>query len=251
MQTIRNGCPVNADVEFHISRMSVQVDKVSSDNNKQDVAGGAMDVIQSNTNPFYLLSKRLFDIIVSSLALLLLSPVMLITAIAIKIENPKENIFYNAPRGGKGGKPFICHKFRSMYSSADVIKASLMDQNEMSGPVFKIKNDPRVTKVGRIIRKMSIDELPQLYDVFRGAMSLVGPRPLPVAEEAGVKGVYKARELVKPGITCIWQVSGRNNIDFDQWMEMDMEYICKQSILFDLQLLLKTIPAVFSSRGAS
>lgn len=207
--------------------------------------------IQPNTNPFYLFLKRLFDIIVASLALILLSPIMLVTVIAIKIEDPQGKVFYNAPRGGKNGKSFICHKFRSMYSSADAVKASLMAQNEMSGPVFKIKNDPRVTKVGRVIRKMSIDELPQLYDVLRGVMSLVGPRPLPVSEEAGVKGIYKARELVKPGITCIWQVSGRNNIDFDRWMEMDIEYVRKQSTLFDLQLLIMTIPAVFSNRGAS
>ena len=176
---------------------------------------------------------------------------MLITAVAIKIENPKGKVFYNALRGGKDGVPFICHKFTSMCSSADAMKASLMTQNEMSGPVFKMKNDPRVTKVGRIIRKTSIDELPQLYDVFRGKMSLVGPRPLPVIEEDGVTGIYKARELVKPGITCIWQVSGRNNIDFNQWMEMDIEYVQKQSLLFDLKLLLMTIPAVFSNRGAS
>lgn len=207
--------------------------------------------IEPNTNPAYLFTKRFIDIIISGLTLLLLSPVMMITAIAIKIESPKGKVFYNAPRGGKDGIPFICHKFTSMCSSADDMKASLMTQNEMGGPVFKIKNDPRVTKVGRIIRKASIDELPQLYDVLRGKMSLVGPRPLPVAEEDGVKGIYKVRELVKPGITCIWQVSGRNNIDFDDWMKLDMEYIQKQSLLLDLKLLLMTIPAVFSNRGAS
>lgn len=207
--------------------------------------------VAPNTGLFYLFTKRFIDIVVSGIALVLLSPVMLLTALAIKIEDPKGKVFYNAPRGGKGGTPFICHKFRSMYSSADAVKASLMAQNEMNGPVFKIKNDPRVTKVGRFIRKTSIDELPQLYDVLRGKMSLVGPRPLPVVEEDGVVGIYKARELVKPGITCIWQVSGRNNIDFDDWMKLDMEYVRKQSLLFDLKLLLMTIPAVFSNRGAS
>lgn len=211
----------------------------------------SMERVAPNTKLFYLFTKRLFDIIISAAALVVLSPVMLLAAAAIKIEEPHGKIFYNAPRGGMDGEPFICHKFRSMYSSADVVKASLMAENEMTGPVFKIKNDPRVTKVGKFIRKTSIDELPQLYDVLRGKMSLVGPRPLPVEEEDGVWGIYKARELVKPGITCIWQVSGRNNIDFDDWMRLDMEYIQKQSFLLDIKLLVMTIPAVLSSRGAS
>ena len=138
-----------------------------------------------------------------------------------------------------------------MYANADEIKSQLMNQNEMSGPVFKITNDPRVTKVGRVIRKTSIDELPQLFNVFRGEMSLVGPRPLPIKEEEAVPEKYRVRELVKPGITCIWQVSGRNNIDFEDWMKLDLEYVQKQSLLFDLKLLLKTIPAVLSNHGAS
>ena len=207
--------------------------------------------IMPNTSPLYLFTKRLFDILISGLALIVLSPVMLLTALAIKIEDPKGLVFYNAPRGGKNGVPFLCRKYRSMCSNADEIKASLMAQNEMSGPVFKITNDPRVTKVGRFIRKTSIDELPQLFNVFMGQMSLVGPRPLPVAEAEAVEGIYKIREKVKPGITCIWQVSGRNDIDFDDWMKLDMEYVQKQSLLFDLKLLLMTIPAVLSNRGAS
>ena len=206
--------------------------------------------ISANTKPLYLFTKRVLDIMISAVALVVLSPVMLLTAAAIKIEEPRGKVFYNAPRGGIDGAPFVCHKFRSMCSAADEIKDSLMSQNEMNGPVFKIKNDPRVTKVGRIIRKTSIDELPQLYDVLRGKMSLVGPRPLPIAEENRVQGIYKMRELVKPGITCIWQVSGRNDIDFDDWMQLDLEYIRRQGLLFDVKLLLLTVPAVFSSRGA-
>ena len=207
--------------------------------------------IHPNAHLLYRVSKRLFDILVSAAALVVLSPVMLLTAIAIKIEDPKGSVFYNAPRGGKDGVPFVCRKYRSMCSNADEIKVSLMEQNEMSGPVFKIAEDPRVTKVGRFIRKTSIDELPQLFNVFLGEMSLVGPRPLPVAEAEAITGIYKIRERVKPGITCIWQVSGRNNIDFDDWMKLDIEYIQKQSILFDLKLLLRTVPAVLSNRGAS
>ena len=222
----------------------------------QDIAdeGGnnlSYRAIRPNTNPLYLFIKRFFDIIVSGLALIVLSPIMLLTALAIKIEDPKGTVFYSAPRGGKDGIPFLCYKYRSMCSNADEIKDSLMGQNEMSGPVFKITHDPRVTKVGRFIRKTSIDELPQLFNVFLGQMSLVGPRPLPIKEEEAVEGIYKVREKVKPGITCIWQVSGRNAIDFDDWMKLDMEYVQKQSLLFDLKLLLKTIPAVLSNRGAS
>ena len=209
------------------------------------------DEIVPNDAPSYLVSKRALDIAVSAAGLVILSPVMLLTAAAIKLEDPRGKVFYNAPRGGKDGVPFVCHKFRSMSSSADADKASLLSRNEMDGPVFKIRDDPRVTKVGRFIRRMSIDELPQLYDVLRGKMSLVGPRPLPVEEESGVKGIYKTREKVKPGITCIWQVSGRNNINFDDWMKLDMEYVRRQSLAFDLRLLLKTVPAVLGSKGAS
>jgi len=138
-----------------------------------------------------------------------------------------------------------------MYANADDIKGQLMARNEMSGPVFKIKDDPRVTRVGRFIRKTSIDELPQLINVWLGHMSLVGPRPLPVDEANAITEIGKVRELVKPGITCIWQTSGRNKVDFDQWMMMDAEYVRKQSVLLDLKLLIKTIPAVLTSRGAS
>lgn len=204
-----------------------------------------------NMHPGYRFTKRLFDIAASAVAIIVFSPIMLVTAIAIKMEDPHGKVFYKAPRGGKDRVPFACYKFRSMYANADAIKEQLMAQNEMSGPVFKITNDPRVTKVGRIIRKTSIDELPQLFNVFRGEMSFVGPRPLPIKEEEAVPEKYRGREMVKPGLTCIWQVSGRNNIDFEDWMKLDLEYIQKQSLLFDLKLLFKTIPAVLTNRGAS
>lgn len=211
----------------------------------------ATSTVSPNMNWGYRTTKRLFDIVASALAIIVFSPVMLVTAVAIKLEDPHGKVLYKAPRGGKNRIPFACYKFRSMYANADEIKSQLMNQNEMSGPVFKITNDPRVTKVGRVIRKTSIDELPQLFNVFRGEMSLVGPRPLPIKEEEAVPEKYRVRELVKPGITCIWQVSGRNNIDFEDWMKLDLEYVQKQSLLFDLKLLLKTIPAVLSNHGAS
>jgi len=203
-----------------------------------------------NRKQSYLIMKRAFDIISSGLGMLILSPVFLITAIAIKIEDPKGRVFYNQPRIGINGTTFSCHKFRSMYSNADEIKASLMSQNEMDGPVFKMKDDPRITKVGKIIRKTSIDELPQLWNIFVGEMSVIGPRPLPVAEELACNEYQRQRELVKPGLSCYWQISGRSNVMFDEWIELDFKYIREQSFATDMKILVGTIPAVLCGRGA-
>lgn len=199
----------------------------------------------------YHMIKRGMDLLISVAAIIIFIPIMLITSIAIKIEEPNGDVLYDALRTGKNGKPFVCKKFRSMREDADKKKRMLMDANEMSGPVFKVHDDPRVTKVGRFIRKFSIDELPQFFNVLTGEMSLVGPRPLVVEEAEQIPTQYKIRELVKPGITCIWQISGRNEIDFEDWMKMDLVYISKQSLKLDLLILLKTIPAVLSARGAS
>ena len=204
-----------------------------------------------NTSVTYRFMKRVFDVVASILGLIICVPIFLIVGIAIKLEDPRGTIFYHQPRIGLNGRQFSLHKLRSMYSNADEIKTSLMDQNEMDGPVFKIKNDPRVTKVGRVIRKFSIDELPQLWNVFIGDMSLVGPRPLPVAEELACNAYQRQRELVKPGLTCYWQISGRNNIMFAEWIELDFKYIRNQSIWTDLSLLFRTIPAVLCQKGAS
>lgn len=203
-----------------------------------------------NKSPVYRATKRSFDVVSSGLGMLVLSPVFLVTAIAIKLEDPKGTIFYHQPRIGKGGSTFRCHKFRSMYSNADEIKASLMAQNEMDGPVFKMKHDPRITKVGKVIRKTSIDELPQLWNIFVGEMSVIGPRPLPVAEELACTPYQRQRELVKPGLSCYWQISGRSNVMFDEWIEMDFRYIREQSFLTDMKILFGTIPAVLTGRGA-
>ena len=205
--------------------------------------------ITPNGSLAYRVEKRALDIVASALGLIVLSPLFLLTALAIKIEDPKGKVFYHQPRIGQNGSVFSCHKFRSMYANADEIKASLMGQNEMDGPVFKIRHDPRITKVGRIIRKLSIDELPQLYNVFKGELSLVGPRPLPVEEELACNAYQRQRELVKPGITCYWQISGRNDISFEQWIELDFKYIREQNFWTDLKILLKTVPAVLSTRG--
>ena len=205
--------------------------------------------VTPNSSVAYRAAKRALDIAASALGMIVLSPLFLLTALAIKIEDPKGKVFYHQPRIGKNGTTFSCHKFRSMYANADEIKSSLMAQNEMDGPVFKIRQDPRITKVGRIIRKLSIDELPQLYNVLKGEISLVGPRPLPVEEELACNAYQRQRELVKPGITCYWQISGRNDISFDQWIELDFKYIREQSLWTDLKILLKTVPAVLSTRG--
>lgn len=210
-----------------------------------------MPVINYTTTPaqhFQLGLKRLVDVGVGALALLLLAPLLLVIAAAIKLESPGP-VFFKQHRSGIRGRRFNCYKFRSMFTDAEVRLAGLKQHNEMSGPVFKMKNDPRVTRVGAFIRRYSLDELPQLFNVFRGDMSLVGPRPPLPAEVAQYLPWQRRRLSMKPGITCIWQVSGRNGIDFEQWMRLDLEYIDNWSLLLDFKLLAKTIPAVFRGTG--
>jgi len=193
--------------------------------------------------------KRCLDIAVSSVMLIILSPLFLATAVAIKIENPGP-AFYSQTRVGKWGKLFTMVKFRSMVVGADKMKDELLDQDEAGGVIFKIKRDPRITRIGQIIRKLSIDELPQLWNVLKGDMSLVGPRP-PVPREVGEYQYSDRRRLdVIPGITCIWQVSGRSDIDFEGQVKLDVQYIESQSFLTDLKILFKTIPAVLLGKGA-
>lgn len=199
---------------------------------------------------FYERVKRALDLTSSGLGLLLLSPVFGLLAIIIKLESPGP-VFFSQTRVGMNGRRFRCWKFRSMSIDADQRKEELMEDNEMAGgTTFKIKRDPRVTRIGRFIRKASIDELPQLWNVFVGDMSLVGPRP-PVPQEVAEYDAYEMRRLaVKPGITCIWQVSGRSDIPFREQVRLDIEYISKRCVWLDLMLLLKTIPAVLFARGA-
>lgn len=249
----------NAVVDYNLTLSNVNVQVVSSDASEdfvQYINTKKVDVdrydgeLRPNHSKVFLFGKRVFDVLSSTLAMILLSPMVLLVALAIKIEDPKGKVFYHQPRIGLNGRTFNCHKLRSMYSNADEIKAKLMSQNEMDGPVFKMKNDPRITKVGKFIRKTSIDELPQLWNVLIGEMSVIGPRPLPVAEELACTPYQRQRELVLPGLSCYWQVSGRSNVMFDEWIELDLKYIREQSFLTDMKILLKTIPAVVSSRGA-
>lgn len=197
----------------------------------------------------YATSKRVLDVFVATIVLILASPFMLIAAILVKVTS-RGPVFFAQKRVGLGGQQFTCYKFRSMYADAERRRGDLLHLNELSGPVFKIKNDPRMTPVGRILRKLSLDELPQLFNVLLGDMSLVGPRP-PVPCEVEQYGPRERMRLsVKPGLTCIWQVSGRNNISFERWVELDLIYIEKMSLRLDVELLLKTVPAVITCRGA-
>lgn len=197
-----------------------------------------------------LLLKRVLDITLSFAGLVVLSPLLLATALVIRLTSPGPVLFAQE-RVGMNKRLFKLYKFRSMYVDAEKRKRELEHLNEMDGPVFKIKNDPRITPFGRFIRKTSIDELPQLLNVLRGQMSLVGPRPPLLSEVDRYEWLYRRRLSIKPGITCLWQISGRNQITFKQWMEMDKAYIDNWSLWLDIQILAKTIPAVLLSRGAS
>jgi exopolysaccharide biosynthesis polyprenyl glycosylphosphotransferase len=202
------------------------------------------------SNESQLAFKRLLDIAVSLLILGLSLPVILVAALAIKLSSPG-SVLFKQERIGLNGRIFTLYKFRTMIENADQRRSEVSHLNEMSGPVFKVKSDPRVTTVGRILRKFSLDELPQLWNVLKGDMSLVGPRP-PVPEEVRSYHRWHRRRLsMKPGLTCLWQISGRNNIDFDRWMKLDLQYIDNWSPSLDLKILLRTIPAVLSGRGAS
>ena len=207
--------------------------------------------VQPYEGKLYLFFKRAIDILGSLIGLIFLSPLLLIVAIAIKIEDPKGKVFFSQNRCGKDNKEFPMYKFRSMVSNAEELLEELKAQNEMDGPVFKIKEDPRITKVGKFIRKTSIDELPQLFNILKGDMSIVGPRPAIPHEVAEYNDYQRQRLLVKPGLTCIWQVSGRNSIGFDEWVDMDLEYITTRNLSMDIKLIFKTVRVLFGDENAS
>lgn len=197
----------------------------------------------------YFIIKRGMDVILSIIALLLLAPVFLAIAIAIKMDS-KGNVIFSQLRTGKNGKQFIMYKFRSMTENAEAKRKDLIDRNEMDGPVFKISNDPRITKVGKMIRSYSLDELPQLVNILRGEMSIVGPRPLAVYETDQFTDDENVRHVVKPGLTCYWQIGGRNELSFREWIYLDKKYIKEMGIITDLKLILRTIKVVILRKGA-
>jgi exopolysaccharide biosynthesis polyprenyl glycosylphosphotransferase len=194
-------------------------------------------------------AKRSFDLIVSGLLLALLSPVLLAIALAVRLSSHGP-VIYRSIRPGMAGRPFRCFKFRTMRAGAEHSQADLEDLNESSGALFKIRDDPRLTPIGRTLRRFSLDELPQLVNVIRGEMSLVGPRPLPMRDFERLEEWHKKRYLVLPGITGLWQVSGRSELDFDDIVRLDFLYLEQWSVFLDMTILLKTIPAVISRRGA-
>jgi exopolysaccharide biosynthesis polyprenyl glycosylphosphotransferase len=199
--------------------------------------------------PVALLVKRVIDLLGSIAALVVLSPVCALTTILVKTTS-KGPVFFTQQRVGLNGRTFTLYKFRSMYQDAEARRESLANLNEMSGPVFKIKEDPRITPVGKWMRRFSIDELPQFLNVLAGDMSLVGPRPPIPAEVKKYERWQRRRLSMKPGITCLWQVSGRNTIDFEDWMRLDLAYIDTWSLRLDVQILLRTVPVVLTAKGA-
>ncbi|WP_242865696.1 sugar transferase [Desulfosporosinus sp. HMP52] len=200
--------------------------------------------------PWQVLSKRVMDVVLTGMGLIAISPILLAVAIAIKVTSDGP-VFFGQERVGLNGRTFKMYKFRSMVVNAEELKAKLTHLNEMSGPVFKITNDPRVTSVGRFLRRTSLDELPQLWNVLIGEMSLVGPRPPLPSEVNMYDPKHRKRLAVKPGITCIWQISGRNEVDFEEWMEMDADYVERCSLWMDVEILARTVPVVFMRKGAS
>jgi exopolysaccharide biosynthesis polyprenyl glycosylphosphotransferase len=217
---------------------------------KNAIADGYIHYLSVRHKPLQLAAKRGLDILASATALALLSPLLIGVALIVKLTS-RGPILFKQVRVGQHGRRFNMLKFRSMVINAEELKAKLLAQNEAQGPVFKMKADPRITKIGRFIRKFSIDELPQLLNILRGEMSIVGPRP-PIPSEVERYEAWQRRRLsVRPGLTCVWQVSGRSEISFEEWMYLDMQYIDHWSLGRDLELIAKTVPVVLTGRGAS
>lgn len=208
-----------------------------------------IQAVYQKKNPAYLKLKRGMDILLSAAALVFLAPVFLFTALAIKLEDGGPILFCQY-RAGKDMKPFKIYKFRSMLVNADAKMPEMMKDNEQTGHAFKIKNDPRITRVGKFIRKFSIDELPQLINVIKGDMSIVGPRPILTFQMEECSGYERQRLVVQPGLTCYWQIGGRANIEWKDWIEMDLDYIEDMSLWTDIKIIARTVPAVFDREGA-
>lgn len=250
--------PIEEDkVQEHVSRLSA--DNAAESDSQHPLAHSitiSNRFARNFTDPLfpcktvpYCKIKRLFDILVALVMLILASPVMIVTAILIKLTS-RGPIIFKQIRVGQGGRHFWCYKFRSMVVDAEAQRQHLMHLNEATGPVFKIKCDPRVTRVGAIIRRYSIDELPQLFNVLRGDMSIVGPRPPLPCEVECYSPRERGRLAVRPGLTCLWQIGGRSSLNFDRWVELDLFYIETMSFANDIKIVLKTIPAVLSGSGA-
>lgn len=228
---------------------------VNNDGINPNVSVGTVTFFPGNvesvvkTRSIYFIVKRITDVFLSFLALTLLAPEFLLTALAIKLDS-RGKVIYSQIRTGKDGRMFKIYKFRSMYEDAEKRRRELEELNEMDGPMFKIMEDPRVTKVGRFIRKFSIDELPQLINIIKGDMSIVGPRPLIVAETEQFNDYENMRHLVKPGLTCFWQISGRSDTSFHELIRLDLLYLKKMSLWSDIKIVIRTIGVVLIGKGA-
>ena len=227
------------DVRYDIGENQIEIKRPN----------GKIDTVMINQSGAYWAVKRFFDVFLSLLALIILFPVFIIAAIAIKIEDFGPS-FFTQKRNGLDGKVFSMYKFRSMVTNAPELYEELKKNCEQNSPTFKLRKDPRITKVGRFIRKTSIDELPQLINIIKGDMSIVGPRPLPTYETEQCTEYQKQRFKVRPGLTCYWQVSGRSTISFNERMDMDLKYIRDASLWTDFKIILKTFVAVFTMMGA-
>lgn len=213
------------------------------------MVGRALGAESAKTHWFYEPVKRIFDILAAVLGLIFFLPQIPFLALLVKLESPGPFLF-RQERVGKDGRHFFCFKIRSMVVNAEALKQSLSHLNEADGAAFKIRQDPRITRVGQFVRRSSLDEFPQLLNVLRGEMSIVGPRPQVPEEVAQYRPEHRARLEVKPGLTCLWQVSGRNDLDFEEWMRMDREYVRRRGLKLDLWILLHTLPAVIARKGA-
>ncbi|KAA0958665.1 sugar transferase [Planococcus kocurii] len=233
-----------------VIQMSVSAPEKEKINLNIRYSEAVFESVKTNTSNGYLYTKRFLDIAGSLVGLIMLMPLFLLIGLLIKMEDPRGPVFFKQKRVGKHGETFDMYKFRSMVCNAEDLKASLQQQNEASGPVFKIKSDPRITKIGKFIRKTSIDELPQLVNVLNGDMTVVGPRPALPDEVAQYTNYEKQRISVTPGLTCFWQVNGRSNISFQEWVEMDLEYIRTRNTTMDIKLIFKTILVLFGSKDA-
>jgi len=241
------GVPTRIIPDWQIHRLMYQPDIASI--RIEDFLGiPTMAFTTTPAKPAELLIKTAFDYVTSAIGLVIILPLFLVISLCVKLTS-KGPVFFKQDRCGLNGRRFQLLKFRTMVENAEELKGTLKAQNEMTGPVFKITNDPRVTLAGRILRKLSLDELPQPINILRGEMSLVGPRP-PIPSEVENYELWQMRRLsMKPGITCIWQVNGRNHVEFGEWMKMDLQYIDNWSIWLDLKLLLATVPAVLMATG--
>jgi lipopolysaccharide/colanic/teichoic acid biosynthesis glycosyltransferase len=205
---------------------------------------------QSKNHKFYWIFKRFCDLLLASLALVVLSPMFLIISLAIIIDDPHGSPIYESVRIGRHGKEFIMYKFRTMVVDADKMKDELLEKNQMDGPVFKIKDDPRITKVGKILRRISFDEFPQLINIIKGDMTIVGPRPLLPSEVEKYDEIHRMRLMVTPGLTCDWQVQPeKNDIPFEDWVDLDLDYIGKRSVWKDIKLIFRTVVMMFKHNG--